>query len=491
MEKKANIVLTITGMLFICISLFTLTHLLYVVAISESLNPRWFISLTFVIGCFILGIWLRIMSCSDNNILLTNISYLYTVAALIVASYMGYRQSFTKINVQEFFSFLLIFGISLGISKICIKDNLPASNIMSYGYLHLNLLYILLLIYKYIFQEASFYFEVFTGEIVILTITTFCFVLMYHHVSVNVDNGNEKDENSTNFDFSELVENCIRFINGVVAEEKTNTSVEECITHGLTVTNENDFCILCVFEEELNDIKIDSSLSNEELQELANECQKIRDQLMKIRYEDFIPEVAEAYSRTQKKAIEIADLKIAEILDFIEVSGVDCPEHGYFETMHEDKGCLICSLQDLYENVDYASMGIKELQETKAGYAESLRRMDIRKDLERKRPNCSDEKLDIMAIQEEIIKEEIKKAERKIKDYQNSSLSKKKAKQQRYTHEVLTDSFIKRLNKLCEEIHTASQQFENDPLVVIPNLYSLSEKYTSKEQNQITKIIIC
>ncbi len=204
-------------------------------------------------------------------------------------------------------------------------------------------------------------------------------------------------------------------------EEKTEEDVAistiNCTEHGLIIQNENGLCGVCSLMKDLDEqVPQIDTLSQKELRKLAKDCEEIRSELMRINPLDFKDCVAEACKNTQEKGLEIVDQKLSVILSLIENSGVNCPKHGFFETMEEEKGCLICAFETLLVADDYDTIDKEQLAIRKATYQESLRQLEVRKDLEFKRPNRSLEKIEILHIQEKILKGELRKIGKKMQE---------------------------------------------------------------------------
>ncbi len=95
--------------------------------------------------------------------------------------FFGYMQVQGETSIANFTGFIVLFIVTLIISLFCIKISEKKEYFLftSYGFSLCNLLFIFMVINKYVFSAINFKFWIFLGELVFLIGGACLFILLY------------------------------------------------------------------------------------------------------------------------------------------------------------------------------------------------------------------------------------------------------------------------------------------------------------------------
>ena len=142
----------------------------------------WFVTIIFIVILLAIGFYLLYIGAEKDifEVIFLTFGIIYLLLGLTLFLYFGYVQLSKNNSVSDFFAFVTLLTVVCGVGFGCIitqKDKIVFYT--SYGFGLAGLIYVLMLGFKYIFQNANFSFLIFSGEILIAIIGGILFFIPY------------------------------------------------------------------------------------------------------------------------------------------------------------------------------------------------------------------------------------------------------------------------------------------------------------------------
>ncbi len=181
MQKNNNFLITIASIALIA-DLIIIAQAILSGGFASFWTFSWIMTIIFIVLLFGIGIYLFYIG-SENEIfdtILTIFGGAYILLCIALYIQFGYAQLYEQNTVAQFFGFLLIlFVLSyIGLSSIFVQENKTVLY-ASYAYVVAVIVYILMLVVKYVFKSADFSFLTFSGEVILILIGAWLFLSPY------------------------------------------------------------------------------------------------------------------------------------------------------------------------------------------------------------------------------------------------------------------------------------------------------------------------
>ncbi len=178
-QSAVDLTLIIIGGMFVAAKGIVLTQFVLGNILFEFWTFRWIVSLLLTWGLFMAGIgllnWGGGRPVAESLMLLFGL--LYWAASLFFYVYLSYQQIWRGLSLESFTGLLLLFVVCAGAGFGCILSvNARALRRVAYFYGFASLLIVLLIIHKYLFQNAEGAASVFLVETLLLLIGALMFV---------------------------------------------------------------------------------------------------------------------------------------------------------------------------------------------------------------------------------------------------------------------------------------------------------------------------
>lgn len=189
MSNDNKIFLSILGVIALAADLVTLGQFIVSGKILDFWSGQWIIGIMFVIGLLFVGFGLLSMAKAKKLSAKVEpvLGGIFGVLSMSVYLNFGYFQVFTGNGISSFFGYSFLFIISSIVTLSCFLD-VPTRkikyplyiNYSSYGFAVCNLIFIFILIYKYIFRGDTFGIFKFFGELAILVLGAVFFLFFFN-----------------------------------------------------------------------------------------------------------------------------------------------------------------------------------------------------------------------------------------------------------------------------------------------------------------------
>lgn len=145
---------------------------------------QWVIGILFIVVLLGVGFGFLILGHEEGKakqFVMPIFGGIYTIILMILYSFLGYLQIKAKVSVSDFAGFFVLFLVVLAISVSCIEyaDESKYFIFPSYGFALCNLLFLIVMIKRYVFDGLDFEFEVFFGDLIILIVGALVFMGFY------------------------------------------------------------------------------------------------------------------------------------------------------------------------------------------------------------------------------------------------------------------------------------------------------------------------
>jgi hypothetical protein len=143
---------------------------------------QWFISIVFIVGLFSGGLGILNMRRKDPAAAVPMIfGNFYLFAAIILYLFMGFYQSAESLTPVQFFGFALLGTVAVGTGYLSVRRGAQAYlRFPSYGFGIAGVLYVFMLMYKYVFSGHPFRVQMFFGEVFLILVGGALFYYFYH-----------------------------------------------------------------------------------------------------------------------------------------------------------------------------------------------------------------------------------------------------------------------------------------------------------------------
>lgn len=180
-ETDRRLFISIIGWALLIASKAALLQFLVSLNFLEFWTFQWFISIVFIVGLFAGGLGILNMRHKDPADALPMIfGNFYLFAAIILYLYMGFYQAAETLTPVQFFGFALLGTVSAATGYLSVKRGPNAYlRFPSYGFGIAGVLYIFLLMFKYVFSGHPFRLQVFLGEVFLILVGAALFYYFY------------------------------------------------------------------------------------------------------------------------------------------------------------------------------------------------------------------------------------------------------------------------------------------------------------------------
>ncbi len=172
---------TFLGWALLVLSMVTLVRFLSSDLFQEFWTFRWLISITFILGLYAAG--LSVLGMRENGkprAVRSSLGSFYLFVAIVIYVFLGFQQSFGGLKQSAFFGYLMLLALSSGTGMLSLSRASEAYlRFPSYAFGTAGVLYLIMLIKKYVFSGQVFNLKVFLGEVVIIAIGAFFFLKFF------------------------------------------------------------------------------------------------------------------------------------------------------------------------------------------------------------------------------------------------------------------------------------------------------------------------
>ena len=181
-DNKNHIFFVTLGVVALIASLLTIGQTILTGNFLNFWTFGWAITIIFILLLLAIGLYLLYIGAEKDifEVVFLTLGAIYLLLGLTLFLYFGYVQLSKHNSVSDFFAFITLLTIICGVGFGCIitqKDKVIFYT--SYGFGLAGLIYVLMLGFKYVFQEANFSFLTFSGEILIVIIGAILFFIPY------------------------------------------------------------------------------------------------------------------------------------------------------------------------------------------------------------------------------------------------------------------------------------------------------------------------
>lgn len=180
-ETDRRFFITLIGWALLIASKAALLQFLVSLNFLRFWSFHWFISIVFIVGLFAGGLGILNMRQKDPAAAIPMIfGNFYLFAGIILYLFMGFYQTAESLTPVQFFGFALLGTVAVGTGFLSVQRGAdPYLRFPAYGFGIAGVLYIFLLMYKYVFSGHPFRFQVFLGEVFLIFVGGALFYTLY------------------------------------------------------------------------------------------------------------------------------------------------------------------------------------------------------------------------------------------------------------------------------------------------------------------------
>ncbi len=180
-ETDRRFFITLIGWALLIASTAALLQFLVSLNFLRFWSFQWFISIVFIVGLFGGGMGILNMRQKDPAAAVPMIfGNFYLFAGIILYLFMGFYQTAETLTPVQFFGFALLGTVSVGTGFLSVKrGGQKYLRFPAYGFGIAGVLYIFLLMFKYVFSGHPFRLQVFLGEVFLIFVGAALFYYFY------------------------------------------------------------------------------------------------------------------------------------------------------------------------------------------------------------------------------------------------------------------------------------------------------------------------
>ncbi len=180
-EADRRFFITLIGWALLIASKVALLQFLVSLNFLRFWSFQWGISIVFIVGLFSGGLGiLNMRQKGSADAVPMIVGNFYLLAAMALYLFMGFYQSAETLNPVQFFGYALLGTVSVATGYLSVRRGARAYlRFPSYGFGISGVLYVFLLMYKYVFSGHSFRLQVFLGEVFLILVGGALFYYFY------------------------------------------------------------------------------------------------------------------------------------------------------------------------------------------------------------------------------------------------------------------------------------------------------------------------
>jgi len=208
MTKSKDPIIIFLAWIAIAADLVTLVQFIQSKNIVNFWTFQWFISICSIFLLIAIGLLLLNLAKAYNQAesIISFFGGIYFLSSIAIYGTWGFDQVCENNTFSEYMGFVTLYSITLAIGIYSFHSRNISFLIPSYGFAFMNIAYILLLVYKYVFYPAkfnSFDYQAkfnsmnFGGEIIIMILGATVFISLYQESSDKTSKYKEKNHNNS------------------------------------------------------------------------------------------------------------------------------------------------------------------------------------------------------------------------------------------------------------------------------------------------------